>query len=64
VITVLIIAVLYLIIGAAVQFKVKGARGLELIPNLEFWKDLPFLMKDGCVYTFRKLTCKSDYSAL
>mmetsp|Transcript_12408 Transcript_12408/g.16609 ORF Transcript_12408/g.16609 Transcript_12408/m.16609 type:complete len:262 (+) Transcript_12408:150-935(+) len=28
----------------------KGNEGLELIPNLEFWKDLPFLVKDGIMF--------------
>ena len=26
----------------------RGARGMEVIPNLAFWKDLPFLVKVTC----------------
>ncbi len=29
---------------------VKGNRGIEQIPNLEFWRALPGLVYDGCVY--------------
>ena len=35
----------YFIIGSIVNYKVKGARGLEVIPNIHFWKELPFLIK-------------------
>jgi len=44
----------YCAAGAAYQFKMKDSRGLDLIPNLEFWKDLPFLIKDGCVFCYQK----------
>ena len=31
--------------------KVKGAQGMEIIPNIAFWKDLPFLIKvTGTLY--------------
>ena len=39
--------VLYFIIGAVVMYNAKGARGVEMIPNYTFWKDLPFLIKVG-----------------
>ena len=48
-IPVLIIA--YLLIGTSVLY-FKGARGLKLIPNLEFWKDSPFLFIDGFLCLF------------
>ncbi len=35
----------YFIIGSIVMFQVKGARGIEVVPNYSFWKDLPFLVK-------------------
>lgn len=38
--------VLYLIIGVAVQ-AARGKRGVEMIPNYYFWKDLPYLILDG-----------------
>lgn len=37
----------YFIVGSIVNYKYKGARGSEVIPNVEFWKDVPFLIKVG-----------------
>lgn len=28
----------------------------EMIPNHSFWSDFPFLIKDGCVFTFEGIT--------
>ena len=36
--------VIYLIVGAIIMYKVRGARGLEVIPQYLFWKDFPFLL--------------------
>jgi len=41
---------LYLALGFAYNFKVKGLQGMEALPNIEFWKDFPTLVKDGCVF--------------
>jgi len=46
---------LYLAIGCAVRKFVMGASGIDIIPNVVFWLALPGLVKDGNVYTFRKL---------
>ena len=35
----------YFIVGGIYLYHVKGARGMEVIPNGAFWKDLPFLIK-------------------
>lgn len=40
----------YLALGIAVNFFILGARGIEMIPNLGFWRDLPGLVKDGVVF--------------
>jgi len=37
--------VLYLGIGMGYMYKFKGARGKEMLPNQEFWKSLPGLIK-------------------
>ncbi len=37
----------YFVIGGIYMYVQKGARGLEVIPNYSFWKDLPFLIKVG-----------------
>jgi len=42
----------YLIAGIAYKALREGARGVEMIPNLEFWKGLPGLVKDGVLYVF------------
>ncbi|KAJ6636671.1 Cation-dependent mannose-6-phosphate receptor [Pseudolycoriella hygida] len=46
-ITLLLIIFGYLTIGVAVDYFLMGARGIEVIPHLEFWKDFPFLVRDG-----------------
>ena len=37
--------ILYFVIGCAVKHFVKGAQGIEIIPNINFWVDLPNLLK-------------------
>ena len=44
--------VTYLVVGILLMVLWKGARGLEVIPNLGFWKDFPFLFKDGVLFSF------------
>lgn len=43
--------VVYFIIGATVNYIYRGARGVEVIPNYQLWKGLPFLIKDGFLFT-------------
>jgi hypothetical protein len=41
---------LYFIVGAIVlRFKFQKT-GAEIIPNVEFWKDLPLLIRDGVLF--------------
>eukprot|EP01101_Sappina_pedata_P012796 TRINITY_DN8_c0_g1_i1.p1 TRINITY_DN8_c0_g1~~TRINITY_DN8_c0_g1_i1.p1 ORF type:complete len:232 (-),score=83.54 TRINITY_DN8_c0_g1_i1:107-802(-) len=61
---VVIVIILYLIIGSIYKWKVQGESGLMVIPNIEFWLDLPVMVKDGFVFAWRKITCKSDYQTL
>lgn len=45
----------YFIVGAIIlKFKFERT-GTDIIPHKEFWFDLPFLIKDGCVFTFTPL---------
>ena len=37
--------VTYFVVGGVYMYRVKGARGVEVVPNVVFWKDLPFLIK-------------------
>lgn len=53
-----VFVMIYVIGGILFLRFYRGASGVEMFPNYEFWKDLPFLIKDGMVFTFRG--CKTD----
>ena len=36
---------LYVAIGVAYNYKFKGQTGVEMVPNIEFWRSLPGLLK-------------------
>jgi len=50
--------------GFAYNYKMKELRGVEAIPQVGFWKDLPFLVKDGVLFIKNKVTGNSGYSAV
>lgn len=50
VILLLVITSVYLLCGGAVLYFIRGARGKEIIPNIDFWTDFPKLVKDGAVF--------------
>jgi len=50
------IGFLYVVIGMAYNYKVRELRGIEMVPNVDFWRGLPSLIKDGCVFTWQKIT--------
>jgi len=57
----------YLIAGIIYKAFVKGARGLEVIPNIEFWMTVPGLVKDGCIFIYRSIAakvCKKEYDSV
>eukprot|EP01080_Neovahlkampfia_damariscottae_P002885 gene2885-4728_t len=43
---------IYLVIGMIVKKVVYKSEGLNLIPNIEFWKDVPALVIDGVIFVF------------
>ncbi|XP_059622059.1 cation-dependent mannose-6-phosphate receptor-like [Phlebotomus argentipes] len=43
----LVAFITYLGIGIVVNFFLVGARGMEVIPNIQFWRNLPGLVMDG-----------------
>lgn len=45
----------YLSLGIVWNVKRKGTSGIESIPNIGFWRDLPSLVKDGCLFTWAKI---------
>jgi len=55
---------IYLGAGIYYKYKIKGATGIELCPNIEFWKDLPYLVMDGCKFTKSKIQTASSYQKL
>eukprot|EP00004_Rigifila_ramosa_P007937 TRINITY_DN19122_c0_g1_i1.p2 TRINITY_DN19122_c0_g1~~TRINITY_DN19122_c0_g1_i1.p2 ORF type:complete len:229 (+),score=46.03 TRINITY_DN19122_c0_g1_i1:3-689(+) len=42
--------------GGVVYNQRQGVTGIEMVPNIQFWRELPGLVKDGCVFTKTKLT--------
>ena len=41
----IVVVATYFIVGGLIMYFMRGARGVEVIPNYTFWKDLPFLIK-------------------
>lgn len=46
-------AILYLVLGSLVNFYVYGLRGEEIIPNVEFWKNLPSNIQNMTLFICR-----------
>jgi len=57
-ITLLVIVVVYVVGGMAFQYRFREARGVDMVPNLEFWKTIPGLVKDGCIFTWAKIQAR------
>jgi len=56
---------LYLIVGVVVKWQVMHTEpGVELIPNIDFWRELPGLIKDGFFFVKSKITGAAGYSSL
>jgi len=53
---------LYVVLGCTYNRKKQNKEGFDACPNAAFWRDLPGLAKDGCVFTFRKLRSLCDKS--
>jgi hypothetical protein len=50
-----VLMVLYCGIGMFYKIKKLGVTGIEAIPNIEFWRDYPTIVKDGCSYSLATL---------
>lgn len=46
---------LYIAIGMGIKYKKYDARGVDMIPNIDFWRELPGLMKDGFNFIVSKV---------
>jgi len=51
-----VVAVVYFVGGAFFRYKFQEVEvGVNLVPNLGFWSEIPGLVKDGCVFTYEKI---------
>jgi len=60
-ILVLCLTVTYIVGGVVVNKFVRHQDGIALLPNVEFWKGVFGLTKDGVMFIFRKITGRSAY---
>ena len=54
VILLLVFFTVYIIAGCAYKHYRVGTQGMESCPNVDFWRELPGLIKDGCVWSWTK----------
>jgi hypothetical protein len=54
----LVAVVTYCVVGVAYNYRVKGERGSDIIPNVALWAELPVLVKDGACFTISPCTSK------
>lgn len=52
--------VIYLLIGMILKRVVYKSTGIDLIPNVEFWKEVGSLFKEGVIFAFKCQCRKSD----
>lgn len=50
----------YLIAGVVVNAAIRKQTGKDIIPNREFWVDLPYLVKDGFLFIVHKVRPPSE----
>ena len=46
--------VVYLSAGCYYNYKYHEKRGIEMVPQLEYWKQVPGLVYDGCVFSYQQ----------
>ncbi len=37
--------ILYIVIGSAYKIKIQDMKGVDALPNIEFWREFPFLVQ-------------------
>lgn len=40
----------YVVLGMVANYFLVGARGIEMLPHLSFWRDFPSLVRDGVAF--------------
>lgn len=48
-----VVAVAYFGGGSAYNAKVRGEEGMDMIPQWHLWQQLPGLVKDGCIFSWK-----------
>ena len=48
-------AFVYFVGGVLFNKYRRGMSGVEMVPNVGFWRDLPGLVRDGCMFSFNKV---------
>jgi hypothetical protein len=56
--------VTYCVVGGVFMYTQRGARGLEVVPHSAFWRDLPFLIKDGFLFVISPVYKREKYQGL
>lgn len=57
------VALLIYFVGGVLVNRNNGAQGVEMIPHLQFWKELPSLIVEGCVFFVQLVTCQTGRTA-
>ncbi|KAG0342785.1 hypothetical protein BG004_005590 [Podila humilis] len=57
-----VFAAIYVVLGAAYNHQVYGAKGLDLLPNLDFWRDFPGLVVDVVRHVWDSVTGRATSS--
>jgi hypothetical protein len=60
IIILVVVIPVYIVVGCIYKWRVNGTSGIESCPNIEFWRDLPHLVKDGFSYTMSGCKKGSD----
>lgn len=47
----------YLVIGSAIMYFVRGARGVRIFPHYDFWRNVVSLIGEGCRFFLDVITC-------
>ncbi|GJJ76851.1 autophagy-related protein 27 [Entomortierella parvispora] len=58
----IVLGLIYVIAGAVYNHQVYGAKGLDLLPNLDFWRDVPGLIVDLARQLWESVTGRSSGS--
>ncbi|KAF9185855.1 hypothetical protein BGZ51_002405 [Haplosporangium sp. Z 767] len=51
-----VLGLIYVVVGAVYNHQVYGAKGLDLLPNIDFWRDFPSLVVDVVRHVWDSVT--------